>query len=70
MRLHGTAIRIIRERSGLSLADLARATEIDASTLSRIETGQRPGTTKQLVMIARALNVPHSAIIDADTAVA
>lgn len=64
VQANGHAIREIRERSGLSLSGLAAATEIDLTTISRIENGKRPGTEAQLVEIARALKAPLLAIIN------
>lgn len=45
------------------MTDLAKATSIDLSHLSRIESGQRNGTPRQLVAIAEALKVPLPAIL-------
>lgn len=38
-------LKAAREDKGLSLADLADATEMDRSALSKLETGQRPNPT-------------------------
>lgn len=68
MRARGTSITAIRERSGISKTELAKATGIDRTHLHRIETGERNGTDKQLVAIAHALGVPITAVVDNDTA--
>lgn len=65
VQANGPAIKAIRERTGLSLTELSRATEIDLTTLSRIEKGNRPGTEAQLVAVAKALKVPTTAVINA-----
>jgi len=70
VQANGHAIRAIRERTGLSITDLAAAARIDRTNLSRIESGQRVGTDRQLVDIASALKVPLTAIINAPEPVA
>lgn len=50
------ALKVERERSGLSLADLQEKTGIDRATLSRIENGKVPNPTySTLAAFARAL---------------
>jgi transcriptional regulator with XRE-family HTH domain len=39
--------RVERERQGLSLADLAERTQMDASTLANLEAGTMPNPTVQ-----------------------
>ena len=63
MRANGAAIRALRERTGISQANLARTTDIRRETLNRIESGARPGTPAQIVAIAKALSVPIVSII-------
>lgn len=41
-RFFGVAINLKREMEGISLRDLADKTGISASTLSRIENGEKP----------------------------
>jgi ribosome-binding protein aMBF1 (putative translation factor) len=41
------ALRVERERQGLSLADLAERTQMDASTLANLEAGTMPNPTVQ-----------------------
>ena len=64
MTSNGAAIRAIRERSGLTCSELARAAQIDRTHLHRIESGERRGTHAQVVRIAEALKVPLLAIIN------
>lgn len=62
MRINGEALRVIRERTGVSITDLARATGIDRTALHRIETGERRGTVAQHKALAIALDVSMLAI--------
>ena len=49
-------LKMARERSGLSLADMTRLTGMDRSALSKLETGQRPNPTlESLVRYAEAV---------------
>ena len=66
MRANGASIQAIRERSGLTKAELARSAELDRTHLHRIETGERNGTPRQITAIAQALKVPVMAIIHAE----
>lgn len=63
-RLRGETVRIIRERSGLSLTQLANLAFIDKTHLSRIERDQRTGTPAQHLAIAVALGVPLITLLD------
>lgn len=63
-KIHGIwhELRVIRERSGLSSAALAREAKMARSYLSQLETGERwpnPTVTKKL---AAALQVPYTVI--------
>lgn len=62
MRANPAALRVIRERTGMKVTALAVAAGIDRSNLTHIESGRRRGTPDQLVAIARALDVPVTAI--------
>ncbi|MEV7602647.1 XRE family transcriptional regulator [Kitasatospora sp. NPDC089797] len=48
----GPRLRIARERRGVTLADVSRATGISSSTLSRIETGRRKPTLEVVLHLA------------------
>lgn len=63
MRVNGAALREIRERSGVSVTDLATAAEIKQSHLSNIEAGRRNASDDVIVKLARELKVPLPAII-------
>jgi transcriptional regulator with XRE-family HTH domain len=65
MNLNVEALTAIRERTGLTKADLAHLAGIDRSLLTRIETGQRIATNTTIVKLAAALQVPHTAICTA-----
>ena len=50
-------LRTLRQARGWTLDDLAARAHVGASTISRIETGQRRLAVDQLVVLARALGV-------------
>lgn len=58
-------LRRARLRKGLSLADLARATGISTSTLSRLESSQRRPSLELLLPITAALGVRLDEIVAA-----
>ncbi|MEV5543842.1 XRE family transcriptional regulator [Saccharopolyspora shandongensis] len=58
-------LRRAREKKGVSLADLARATGISTSTLSRLESAQRKPSLELLLPITAALGVPLDEIVSA-----
>lgn len=58
-------LRRARERLGFSLADLARATDLSTSTLSRLECGQRKPSLELLLPITVALGIPLDEIVAA-----
>ena len=65
LRPNGAAIRVIRERTGISLTALAADAGIDKGQLSRIERGQRGGLVPSPVTlraIADRLGVSLDAI--------
>ncbi|MFC4223808.1 helix-turn-helix domain-containing protein [Lysinibacter cavernae] len=62
LKINGPTVRVIRERTGMSLTDLAARTGADKGTISRIETGQRRSSIMMLRRIAYALSVPLEAI--------
>ncbi len=53
----GPRLRGVRERRGVTLADVSRATGISPSTLSRIETGRRRPTLEVLLQLAKEYGV-------------
>ncbi|MFI7275385.1 helix-turn-helix domain-containing protein [Streptomyces sp. NPDC049879] len=58
-------LRRARGKKGISLADLARATGISTSTLSRLESAQRKPSLELLLPITAALGVPLDEIVAA-----
>ena len=65
MQINGPSLAAIRERSGLSQSDLARATGVSQGRISELESESpniRPATGKAL---ADALAVPLVAILTA-----
>ncbi len=59
-----TRLRSLRRTLGLSLDDVASRTNLSASTISRIETGNRTIGLDVLVPLARALQVDLDALLD------
>ncbi|MFC8515888.1 helix-turn-helix domain-containing protein [Streptomyces sp. NPDC057257] len=53
----GSRLRAVRERRGVTLADVSRATGISSSTLSRIETGRRKPTLEVVLRLAKEYTV-------------
>jgi len=63
VKLNGQALKAIRERSGLSQSELARATGLSQGRISELESESpniRPSTSKAL---ADALKVPVVALL-------
>jgi transcriptional regulator with XRE-family HTH domain len=61
----GPRLRRLREGRGGTLADLAAATGISVSTLSRLESGLRRPTLEQLLPLARTYGVTLDELVDA-----
>ena len=61
----GTRLRQVRVRRGVTLTELAAATGISKSTLSRLETGQRKPSLELLLPIAQAHQVPLDELVGA-----
>ena len=59
----GPRLRALRHERGTSLADVAAATGISVSTLSRLESGQRKATLELLLPLARVYQVPLDQIV-------
>lgn len=59
-------IRSLRTSLGLSLDEMAARTHLSASTISRIETGNRTISLDVLVPLARALHVDLDTLLEAD----
>lgn len=61
----GPRLRGLRVERGATLAELAESTGISASTLSRLESGQRRPTLELLLPLSRAHQVPLDELVDA-----
>ena len=64
----GTALRSIRKERDWSLADMATATGLSVSSLSKIENGQRSLTYDKLVQLAESLSVDISRLFTSSPA--
>lgn len=63
-RVVRTRLRTLRKTLGLSLDDLAARTHLNASTISRIETGRRTISLDVLLPLARALQIDLDQLLD------
>lgn len=61
----GPRLRALRRHRGITLADLATATGVSESTLSRLESGRRRATLELLLPLARTYNVPLDDLVGA-----
>jgi transcriptional regulator with XRE-family HTH domain len=61
----GPRLRSLRQQRGTTLADLATATGISVSTLSRLESGQRRPNLELLLPLAKAHGVPLDELVGA-----
>ena len=61
----GPRLRALRKHRGSTLADLAAATGISESTLSRLESGQRKATLELLLPLADTYDVPLDDLVGA-----
>ena len=55
---YGRALRLARSSRELSQRELGQRADIDASYISRIESGERQPTLEALGSLSKALNVP------------
>jgi transcriptional regulator with XRE-family HTH domain len=61
----GPRLRRVRNQRGMTLAELAAATGISKSTLSRLEGGQRKPSLELLLPISQAFRVPLDDLVGA-----
>jgi transcriptional regulator with XRE-family HTH domain len=61
----GSRVRVLRERSGVSLSELARRAGVGKATLSGLEAGTRNPTLDTLHAVAAALDLPLTALLSA-----
>lgn len=59
----GDYIRTLREKADMPLRKLAALLDIDQSTLSKIERGERPVSRQMLPIIAQTFNVDEKELI-------
>ncbi|MFB9927283.1 helix-turn-helix domain-containing protein [Amycolatopsis halotolerans] len=64
----GPRLRTLRNRRGITLADLSAETGISESTLSRLENGQRRANLELLLPLSRAYDVPIDDLVGAPRA--
>ena len=62
----GQTIRQVREREGVSVADLAARTGIDAQRINAIEDGQIDPALDVMIALAEGIGVRLSALIPKD----
>ncbi len=53
----GARLRFLRKSQKVTLVELAKASEVDAATISRIETGRMSGTLESHIKLATALGL-------------
>lgn len=63
MRINPAALRVIRERSGLSVSALASLSGVSQPHLSNIEAGRRSPSPRAAKAVADALRVPLVAFV-------
>lgn len=63
MEINPYALRVIRERSGLGVSDLARLAGLSQPHLSNMENGKRRTTPPTVRRLAEALQVPMLALL-------
>lgn len=56
-------LRILRQRKGLSIGQLASLTGIRRDTISHLESGRQDPQPYQLRLLARVLEVPQYALV-------
>lgn len=64
MKVNASALRALRERSGLRATDFAREVCISPQYLSGMEAGDKPGSDPVIIRMAETLKVPVTAIIE------
>ncbi|EFV14672.1 helix-turn-helix domain-containing protein [Segniliparus rugosus] len=65
LELIGPRLRRLRQQRAMTLRDVAEATALTTSTLSRLESGQRKPTLELLLPLARLYRVALDDIVDA-----
>jgi transcriptional regulator with XRE-family HTH domain len=65
-KLFGRRLKILRKARNLNQAELAEKVGIETKYLSNIETGRRSPSFEKTVALAKALDVPMSALFSFD----
>jgi transcriptional regulator with XRE-family HTH domain len=60
----GEHLKLVRERKGVSAAELARKTGTERATIARIETGRTNPTATTMQMICQALETSFSELFE------
>jgi transcriptional regulator with XRE-family HTH domain len=60
----GANVRRIRKKRGMTQEQLGLAASLDAAVISRIESGDREPRVKNILRIAKALEVPPGRFFD------
>ncbi|HEX6257525.1 MAG TPA: XRE family transcriptional regulator [Euzebyales bacterium] len=68
LRTIGPRLRSLRQQQDRTLEQVAEATGISVSTLSRLESGQRRPLLEHLLPLARTYRVPLDELVDTPTA--
>lgn len=63
MQINPAALRVIRERSGMSVTSLAASAGIKQAHLSNIEAGRRQASPEVITALATALKIELPAIL-------
>lgn len=66
MVLNGSALQVIRERTGLTQTDLAKQTGVSQGRISELESGRKNVKPQTVKALAAALAIPLTAILAAD----
>jgi len=67
MRINGEALRVLRERTGLSITMLSKASGVDRTVITRLESGERRGTAAQAKALSVALAAPITMLLEQPT---
>ena len=67
MKLNTEALRTIRERSGVTKAELADRAGLDRTLITRLENGERRGTPTVIAKLAAALQCSQVALCSDDS---
>ena len=64
--INGAALKVIRERSGLTQTDLAKQTGVSQGRISELESGRHPVKPQTMSALTTALAVPLAALLSAE----